>query len=71
MEFDESYDGPPDDSFPGYLVQKIEDSVAELNELGVRLVVLRTGIVLDKYQGAFPQLKVPFGWVGSLLGVDC
>jgi len=36
-----------------------EKSTANIEKLGVRRVILRTGIVLDKHQGALPRLMLP------------
>jgi len=36
-----------------------EKSTADIEKLGVRRVILRTGIVLDKHQGALPRLMAP------------
>ncbi len=47
-----------------------EASTSAVEEMGIRRVVIRTGIVLDKKQGVLPQLMLPFklmagGKVGS------
>jgi len=52
------------------LVGKWEASALEAEPLGVRVVLLRTGIVLDKSGGALPRMMMPFrfylgGWFGT------
>jgi uncharacterized protein len=47
-----------------------EKSTEPIEEMGVRRIVIRTGIVLDRHQGVLPQLMLPFklmagGPVGS------
>jgi hypothetical protein len=46
-----------------------ERSTAETEEMGVRRVILRTGIVLSNRGGAFPLMKLPFRFfAGGALG---
>ncbi len=46
-----------------------EAATADVEALGVRRVVLRTGVVLDRYGGALPKLLPPFRWgLGGPLG---
>eukprot|EP01129_Flabellula_baltica_P003059 TRINITY_DN12908_c0_g1_i1.p1 TRINITY_DN12908_c0_g1~~TRINITY_DN12908_c0_g1_i1.p1 ORF type:complete len:295 (+),score=72.79 TRINITY_DN12908_c0_g1_i1:30-914(+) len=64
--FDDYYDGIYESGFAGQLVEAMERTVKPLEELGIRTVKVRTGIVLDKEDGAFPQLKTPVGWTGTI-----
>lgn len=46
-----------------------ENSTEKTESLGVRRVILRTGIVLQRNQGVLPRLMLPFRWmVGGPLG---
>jgi len=46
-----------------------EDSARRAEQLGVRVVRLRTGVVLGKTGGAFPLMRTAFDWgVGGRLG---
>ncbi|MGE0562345.1 MAG: TIGR01777 family oxidoreductase [Flavobacteriales bacterium] len=55
--------------FLGETCKSWEDSVDKFNEIGVRTVKLRTGIVLSKNGGALPKMMVPFKYgFGSALG---
>jgi uncharacterized protein (TIGR01777 family) len=62
-------DDKPDTSFLGDTCLKWEESVTPLKQLGKRLVILRTGIVLSKEGGALKEFKKPvkFG-VAAILG---
>lgn len=56
--------------FLASLVGQWEASAMEAAKSGVRVVLLRTGVVLDKAGGALTRLKMPFrfymgGWLGS------
>lgn len=51
---------PVDDSFPHQLCQAWEDLAYQATEDGVRVVTLRTGIVLGSEGGALAELLVPF-----------
>lgn len=53
-------DHPPGDDFLGRLCLEWEESTAEAESLGVRRVLLRTGIVLSPEGGALPRLLLPF-----------
>jgi uncharacterized protein (TIGR01777 family) len=50
---------PPDNSFLGDTCVKWENSVEPIVQLGIRLCKLRTGIVLDNNEGAYPEFKQP------------
>jgi uncharacterized protein len=62
-------DDKPDTSFLGETCLKWEESVTPLKQLGKRLVILRTGIVLSKDGGALHEFRKPvkFG-VAAILG---
>ncbi|MEP7229659.1 MAG: TIGR01777 family oxidoreductase [Ginsengibacter sp.] len=59
---------PADDSFLGETCVLWEASVAPVEEMGVRLVKLRTGIALSNDGGAYKEFKFPlnFGIAGIL-----
>lgn len=59
---------PADTAFLGRTCQLWEESMAPVEELGKRLVFLRTGIVLSKEGGAYREFKKPlkFGIAGIL-----
>lgn len=60
---------PPSDDFLATTVLQWERAIEPVRELGKRLVILRTGIVLSNEGGAYPEFKKPlqFG-VASVLG---
>lgn len=62
-------DAPADNSFLGETCKQWESSITPVNQLGKRLVILRTGIVLSKTGGALDEFKKPlkFG-VAAILG---
>ena len=60
----------PGDDFLAGVCQDWEASTAEIGNIGIRLVSIRTGVVLSLVGGAFPRLALPFkffagGPVGS------
>ncbi|MFL5771621.1 MAG: TIGR01777 family oxidoreductase, partial [Flavisolibacter sp.] len=59
----------PAEDFLGRLSEAWEGSVALSASLGIRLVILRTGIVLGNGGGAYPEFKktLPFG-MATILG---
>ncbi len=60
---------PPGDDFLARLCVAWEASTATVEGLGVRRVVLRTGVVLSREGGALPRLLLPLRWgVGGPLG---
>ncbi len=60
---------PPGDDFLARLCVAWEASTAAVEGLGVRRVVLRTGVVLSREGGALPRLLLPLRWgVGGPLG---
>jgi hypothetical protein len=50
----------PGNDFLGRVCQDWEDSTKAVEELGVRRVVIRTGVVLDMAGGALPRMVMPF-----------
>lgn len=58
-----------DDSFLGKVVSDWEAVANRFKDLGVRVATIRTGVVLDAEQGAFPKLVQPIKMgIGSPLG---
>jgi uncharacterized protein len=62
-------DEPADKGFLGETCKRWEASVEPAKTLGIRLVMLRTGIVLSKVGGAYVEFRktIPFG-LASVLG---
>ncbi len=59
---------PGNDYLANFAV-KWEDSTKAVEEMGVRRVIIRTGIVLKKGEGVLPQLMLPFKlMVGGAVG---
>lgn len=62
-------DFPPGEDFLGRLAVEWEASTAPVEALGVRRVVIRTGVVLSREGGALPRLALPFRFfLGGPLG---
>ncbi len=61
--FDES--SPAGDDFLASMAAAWEKEAAPVAELGVRLVVLRTGLVLAREGGVLPQMSLPFRLFGG------
>jgi uncharacterized protein len=59
---------PPDSGFLGETCRLWENAILPVQSLGKRLVILRTGIVLSKDGGAFPEFAKPvrYGIAGVL-----
>ncbi len=57
-EFDE--DSPPGDDFLARLVVDWENSTREVEDMGIRRVILRIGLVLARDGGAYPRMSLPF-----------
>jgi uncharacterized protein (TIGR01777 family) len=62
-------DDPPSDNFLGQTCKRWEASIGEVAEQGIRLVVLRTGIVLEHRGGVLAEFEKPlkFG-IATILG---
>lgn len=61
--------GTPGTDFLSRLCVQWEASTAPVEEMGVRRVVVRSGLVLDAKEGALPRLLLPFRFfVGGPLG---
>ncbi len=62
-------DSPPGSDFLGQLALEWETSTAPVEVMGVRQVVIRTGVVLSREGGALPRLALPFRFfLGGPLG---
>lgn len=60
---------PPSDDFLGKTCQLWEESVSELTQMNIRLVFIRTGIVLSRTAGAFPEFEKPMkAGLAAILG---
>jgi uncharacterized protein (TIGR01777 family) len=60
---------PPGADFLSRLAAEWEDSTASVEVLGVRRVILRTGVVLTAAGGALPRMMLPFRFfVGGPIG---
>lgn len=64
-----SEESPPGKDFLAQLAVKWEGCTAETESQSVRLVIIRTGVVLSAEGGAFPRMLLPFRlFVGGRLG---
>ena len=63
-------DSPQGEDYLSEVCKKWEDSTAQVEELGIRRVIIRTGgVVLSTKGGAFPFMLLPFNmFVGGPLG---
>lgn len=62
-------EAPPGIDFLGRLATEWEGSTAPVEKMGVRRVVIRTGVVLSAEGGALPRLMLPFRFfIGGPLG---
>jgi uncharacterized protein (TIGR01777 family) len=61
--------GPGDDWAARFTAEEWEPSTAAVEGMGVRRVIVRTGMVLDAEEGALPRLLLPFRlFVGGPMG---
>jgi uncharacterized protein (TIGR01777 family) len=62
-------DNPPAGDFVGETCRLWEETASQFEKAGIRTVKLRTGIVLDKYDGALARLLLPMKlYAGSAMG---
>jgi hypothetical protein len=67
---DVAEESTPGSGFLPALCAEWEAEALKAREVGVRVVCLRTGIVLDAIGGALPKMLLPFRlWVGGPIGV--
>jgi uncharacterized protein (TIGR01777 family) len=67
LTFDEK--SPNGDDFLGDVAEKWENSSVLVEDAGVRRVIIRTGVVLEKSSGVLPLMMLPFKlFVGGPLG---
>lgn len=60
---------PPGKGFLGRVVQEWESASEAIMRMGVRRVLMRSGIVLEKNQGVLPRMMLPFRFfLGGPLG---
>ncbi|MEJ7611611.1 MAG: TIGR01777 family oxidoreductase [Ferruginibacter sp.] len=60
---------PADPSFLGEVCRQWEHSIQPAENIGIRLCILRTGIVLAKSGGAYPEFKAPLkAGIAAILG---
>jgi uncharacterized protein (TIGR01777 family) len=60
---------PPGDDFLAGLAARLEDALLPVDGMGVRRVVLRSGVVLDRHSGVLPSMMLPFHlFIGGPLG---
>jgi uncharacterized protein (TIGR01777 family) len=66
--YDEEYP-TPDDSFLGQVVEQWEASANAFRDIGLKVSIVRTGLVLSEKGGALPQMARPVKWgLGAPLG---
>ncbi len=53
-------DAPAGSDFLAEICRQWEDEAAQAQELGVRVVLVRTGVVLDRHGGALAKMLTPF-----------
>ena len=62
-------DSKAGNDFLASVCQDWEASTAELDQMGVRRAIIRTGVVLDKHGGALPRMVMPIKlFIGGPLG---
>lgn len=52
-------ESPPADDFTGKVCQLWEEETTGFKDLNIRTVILRTGVVLDRNDGALPKMLIP------------
>ena len=62
-------DKPAGDDFLSNVCIQWEDSSADVERMGIRRLIIRTGVVLDSDEGALPRMVLPFRFfVGGPIG---
>jgi uncharacterized protein (TIGR01777 family) len=62
-------DDPPGESFLAHVAVDWEDATEVVEQMGVRRVILRSGLVLSRDGGALPLMLLPFRlYLGGVLG---
>lgn len=62
-------DSPAGDDFLAEVCQEWEAATKQVEQMGIRRVITRTGLVLEKDEGALPRLALPFKlFAGGRLG---
>ncbi|GAB4516527.1 MAG: TIGR01777 family oxidoreductase [Anaerolineae bacterium] len=62
-------ESPAGNDFLADVCKQWEASTADVEEMGLRRIIIRTGVVLDKDEGALPRLVLPFKlFAGGPLG---
>lgn len=58
-------DSSPGSDFLGQTCREWEDSTKAVEDMGVRRVIIRTGVVLDMEGGALPKMVMPFRFLAG------
>lgn len=62
-------ESPAGDEFQSFVCQEWERSTEPLDEIGIRRIIIRSGVVLDRSDGALPRMAMPFRlFVGGRIG---
>jgi len=68
-EFDEDTPHNGDDSYPQIICRELEQEIIRIESFGVRVCLLRVGLVLEKDGGALYELLIPFDcFAGGSMG---